>query len=463
MEDINISSIVTQIKNKLSLFKCKSKTISAFTKEIDIIIYNKKNVTHKLNLINETLTQECNTLTEVKRIITQKNRNIPSHKIPFTISNPIINSQKEEPNFQIIFNLQKSFFEDKIEKYNIPSFKEINILIPFIISIPIIASENKNTNFQIILNLQKSILENEKQNLNNINIDKIYKSNLILLNKKLKINSIIYDNNWVDNFDVFKLSEEINVLKYEITNAGIIIKLNKEIERLNALLFKLIDTHKYNVKNKANILQHEQNNDIFLLNNKHYLSHFSNEINLCNYIYKYSHAYTLINKYKIDLLTCENIKSELKLQKQIVETKIKKCNFIKVDLNSINDEASLLNKIMSKLATENDNYLRIQNLLNFQETQLKFTKNNISDEVINIEKKNKKNMLNNGVKIFAPKYSECNICYENKHLYKTYKCEHYICKRCYLSIEISNNNHTCSFCRSDKKINDLNAKDFQYF
>ena len=59
--------------------------------------------------------------------------------------------------------------------------------------------------------------------------------------------------------------------------------------------------------------------------------------------------------------------------------------------------------------------------------------------------------LNTFMTNFSPRKNECSICFEDKMLFKTYTCEHYLCQKCYISINVKQAHNICPFCRCNKK------------
>jgi hypothetical protein len=69
MFELNADQIVKEINEKLILFNCKKNTISGFDREIKNIIMKDQHVIFKLHRLNSEITQQCNTITNVKKNI----------------------------------------------------------------------------------------------------------------------------------------------------------------------------------------------------------------------------------------------------------------------------------------------------------------------------------------------------------------------------------------------------------
>ena len=68
MHELTADQIVKEINEKLILFNCKKNTVSGFDREIKNIIMKDQHVLFKLNRLNSEITQQCNTITNVKKI-----------------------------------------------------------------------------------------------------------------------------------------------------------------------------------------------------------------------------------------------------------------------------------------------------------------------------------------------------------------------------------------------------------
>ena len=69
MIELTADQIVKEINEKLISFNCKKNTISGFDREITNIIMKDQHVVFKLHRLNSEITQQCNTITNVKKNI----------------------------------------------------------------------------------------------------------------------------------------------------------------------------------------------------------------------------------------------------------------------------------------------------------------------------------------------------------------------------------------------------------
>jgi hypothetical protein len=397
MLEITADQIVKEINEKLILFNCKKNTVSGFDREIKNIIMKDQHVLFKLNRLNSEITQQCNTITNVKK-------NILLHK-----KTPL-----EIQNF-----LSK---ENQIKK-------------------------NKIDDLLIDLEFQKLM------HITNFEDYKLYIINKIILQNKFKLQELFYfpinRNVFCETTHIFKeqLKQDIIVLQNEIKLKNINKKLISIIDRNNALLIDL-----------QNNIDIDANNNIDLLNYNDYLTVYSSHQFLCDYINKYLQSYMLINKYKIEIQKCRNLSLELNQRILIYTIELENSIINKKD-DYIKNATYLLNDAKLKHNLNEGSIISINKLSNYQKYQLENNKNEILIEHDKIKeyyiKKDEikiKNMtLNTFMTSFLPRKNECSICFENKMLFKTYTCEHYICQKCYISINVKQTYNICPYCRCNKK------------
>lgn len=397
MFELNADQIVKEINEKLILFNCKKNTISGFDREIKNIIMKDQHVIFKLHRLNSEITQQCNTITNVKK-------NILLHrKTPVEIQNFL---SKEN-------QIKKNKIDDLLRQLEFQKLMHI-------------------TNFED---------------------DKLYIINKIILQNKFKLQELFYfpinGNVFCETTHIFKeqLKQDIIVLQNEIKLKNINEKLISIIDKNNAILIDL-----------QNNIDIDANNNIDLLNYNDYLTVYSSHQFLCDYINKYLQSYMLINKYKIEIQKCRNLSLELNQRMLIYTIELENSIINKKD-DYIKNATYLLNDVKLKHKLNEGSIISINKLSDYQKYQLKNNKNELLIEHDKIKeyyiKKDEikiKNMtLNTFMTSFLPRKNECSICFENKMLFKTYTCEHYICQKCYISINVKQTYNICPYCRCNKK------------
>ena len=412
MSELNVDQIIKEINDKLILFNCKKNTISGFDREIKNIIMKDQHVVFKLNRLNSEITQQCNTITNVKK-------NIILHKN----TNTIISSEQIH-----------TFISKEIRR-----------------------KKNKIENFINRLETQKLI------HISNFDDDNLYKINNIILQHKFKLQELYFPKDGNDIRSVFcettpivkeKLKQEIIVLQNEIK----IYNNNIKIQQLNENLISIIEKNNTLLTDLQNDIDIDTNDDPDLLNYREYLIMYSSHKFLCDYINKYIQSYMLINKYKIDIGKCYNLSVELCKRLEIYTIEVEN-SIIKNNEKYIKKSTDLLNETTSKYNLNEDYIISINKLSDYQEKQLQFNKDEICSEISKVKeyyiKKDEHTIktmsLNTFITWFSPHMDECSICFESKMLFKTYTCEHYICQKCYISIDVKHTINNCPYCRCNKK------------
>jgi len=276
----------------------------------------------------------------------------------------------------------------------------------------------------------------------NFDDDKLYIINKSILQHKFKLQELFY---FPINGNVF--CETTHIFKEQLKQDIIVLQNEIKLKKINDNLISIID------KNNALLIDLQIIIDIDT-NYNDYLTVYSSHQFLCDYINKYLQSYVLINKYKIDIHKCRNL--SLELEQHILIYTIELENSI---INKKDDYIKNATYLLNDVKLNEDSIISINKLSNYQKYQLENNNKRILNEVDKIKeyyiKKDEikiKNMtLNTFMTIFSPRKNECSICFEDNMLFKTYTCEHYLCQKCYISINVKQAHNVCPYCRCNKK------------
>lgn len=463
-------ALQNQINNKMVALNMKKRSIMSINNQMSF--YTKIIIKYhdKLNYLTEVfnaLSEDVNTLTKLK-IQLKKNRRESKQNDPemdYSIifdkitADEFENSQEtEEEKFEKNINVHLKDEQERhkllLEKVNEKerlrliafSTAQSNILKKlgvYLKEIPNLKFESQITKFQKMIDIQILCeVEEAKSCINYFTI--------LGLKQKL-LNFVKYFN--VDLFYIF----DIPLLENEI-----------------CILIKLV--------NNTTKQKHAQNklDDTTIIDTSFTLSIRKNITKYNNYVIKYPHNeqikelvtkicinYELYSNYHIEHCKIESEQNLNKIKEQLNDLQQNELLIVS-DLNQLrkilNDDNIVKKRemlIQNRLNILREGVLlttkfrKIQNLIHFQIQQIEYI-----PPIINKIIKQIRPTTINAIKNNCSK-NDCEICFENKHTYSFYNCNHVICSNCYFNIEHAYiKEHNCPFCRSSVKITNFTPNEF---
>lgn len=443
-------ALENEINKKMVALNINKRSIISINNEMKfytqiIIKYHDK--INYLTEVSNTLSADVNTLTKL-RIQLKKNRrktkqNAPEMDLNFKFNKEtdeeFINRQKTED--EEFINSQKT--ENK-ERLRLIAFStaQTNILKKlglYLKEIPQLKFESQIIKFQKMIDIQ--ILCEVEEAKSCINY-------YIILKLKQKLLNFIKNNN-EEFFNIPLLKNEICIL----------IKLVNNTTKQQQAQRKLDDT----IIIDTSFTQSFHDN---ITNYSNYLIKYPNNEQIKELVNKICINYELFSNYLVENTKIENNQELNKIKTQLNNLQQEEL-LIVTDLNQLKQISndSIVKKremlIQNRLNIIREGVLlttkfrKIQNLMHFQIEQIE----NIKPIINKIIKQIRPTTIN-AIKNNCSK-NDCEICFENKHTYSFYNCNHVICSNCYFNIEHAYiKEHTCPFCRSPVQVENFTPNEF---
>ena len=444
-------ALQNQINNKMVALNIKKRSIMSINNQMNY--YTKIIIKYhdKLNYLTEVfnaLSEDVNTLTKLK-IQLKKNRKESKQNDPemdfSIIFDEFENNQKtEEEKFEKNMN---DHLKNEQERLRLIAFStaQSNILKKlgvYLKEIPKLKFESQIIHFQKMIDIQILCeVEEAKSCINYYTILKL----------KQKLLNFIKNNN-EEFFYIF----DIPLLENETC---ILIKLVNNTTKQQQAQCKLDDT----IIIDTSFTQSFHDN---ITNYSNYLIKYPNNEQIKELVNKICINYELFSNYLVENTKIENNQELNKIKTQLNNLQQEEL-LIVTDLNQLKkiSNDSIVKKrevlfqhrlnIIREGVLLNTKFRKIQNLMHFQLEQIE----NIKPIINKIIKQIRPTTIN-AIKNNCSK-NDCEICFENKHTYSFYNCNHVICSNCYFNIEHAYiKEHNCPFCRSSVKIENFTPNEF---
>lgn len=454
-------ALENEINKKMVALNIKKRSIMSINNEMNLYTTILENYHEKLNYLTEVsnaLSQEVNTLTKL-RIQLKKNRRGSKQNAPemdYSIifnektEEEFINSQKtEDEQITTIFNNHRKNEQERLRLIAF-STAQTNILKKlgvYLKEIPQLKFESQIIKFQKMIDIQILCeIEESKSCINYFTI-------LGLKQKLLNFMKFFYQD-FFYIYDIPLLENEILIIIKLVNNTT---KQKHAQNRLDDAI--LDDSVTINSPFKNNI-----KNDTAKYTN--YLIKYPHNEQIKELVNKICINYELFSNYLVENSKIESEQKLNKIKEQLNDLQQNELLIVS-DLNQLkkisNDnivkkrEMLIQNKlnILREGVLLTTKFRKIQNLIHFQVQQIEYIPPIIKKIIQQIRPTTINAIKNNCSK------SDCDVCFENKHTYTFYTCNHVICSNCYFNIERTYiKEHNCPFCRSSVQVTDFTPNEF---
>ena len=408
-----MNTIIENIHTKLASVNATNISIKAIEGEINKIMKLKCADTSlfKLEMMLKVISNECKTLTDIKKQVKfiQLNPSTENTKLSISVFNP--NSVPiPTPTQTIIVNQTQ---------HNL--IQEIN------------GELNEMSNFR---NRPK------KTNKWNRNDDIDY---------LIEIYTIMYNKICINNLEAFIstkfICEILGELKIEkVKNLEIIRKIDKYQEQIDILQAELLNLKFSNQASQERL--ETGNNELCQRQTSSYkkesIDNKFNDNSLCHFINMYvtMKELSFLHNYKENSLIKRQ--EEYKLELSIIKLEIQK-HALTEDNIQIKTNVIKLQQIKETISQNTIERININRVGEVNHEKIDSIKELIDLKLTNYYLTNISHFV----------LDECMVCYDNKKLYSLYKCSHSVCKDCFIKIDGKSCCHTpnvCPVCRSNKKL-----------
>ena len=416
-----MNTIIENIYAKLASVNATNISIKAIEGEINKIMKLKCADTSlfKLEIILKVISNECKTLTDIKKQVKfiQLNPSTENTKLSISVLSPNSNLVPV-PILNSNLSTNSVIIVDKT-KHNL--IQEIN------------GELNEMSNFR---NRPK---KTNKWNRNE-DIDYLIEIYTIMYNK-------VCNNNLEAFISTKFICEIIGELKIEkVKNLEIITKINKYQEQIDRLQTELLNLKFSNQASQERL--ETGNNELCQRQTSSYrqesIDNKFNDTSLCHFINMYvtMKELSVLTNYKENSLIKRQ--EEHKLELSIIKLEIQK-HALTEDNIQIKNNVTKLQQIKETISQNTIERINISRVGEVNHEKLDNIKELIDLKLTNYYLTN----INHFV------LEECMVCYDNKKLYSLYKCSHSVCKDCFIKMNNNSCCHTpnvCPVCRSNKKL-----------